>query len=270
MQMGELRINDYASIEDLNVRYIEKYLNILGNPELNDILKKKGIIKEESGLVYLTLLGTIFFAKDPQSYYPNLVIEASFSDEVYFENLNNLVLPKKSKIIKGTIMEVLEKGLDFVYDSLNEINPKFKEDAKTYPLVVVEEIIKNALIHRDYSKRTENIPIKMEIYNNCLIIRNPSGNSEFARPNPYLWRLFKEYNLIKNKEKGLDKVRSCLQDKNLPDVEVINTNKEYTAILWLTNQKMQINGSFVDATLSFTPLKEDLLSYAGTTSISKN
>lgn len=84
----------------------------------------------------LTLAGLMIFSKYPQTYFPQLCITA-------------VALP-------GTEMGTTGNDGERFIDN-------------------VREAILNALIHRDYSIHTENVPIRIEMYRNRMEITNSGG-----------------------------------------------------------------------------------------------
>lgn len=48
-------------------------------------------------------------------------------------------------------------------------------DKPEYPVKAVREAILNALVHRDYSVHTENVPIRIEMYRDRMEIINSGG-----------------------------------------------------------------------------------------------
>ena len=50
-----------------------------------------------------------------------------------------------------------------------------RSDKDEYPIIAVREAILNALIHRDYSMLTENTPITIEMYRDCMEVVSKGG-----------------------------------------------------------------------------------------------
>lgn len=81
--------------------------------------------------------------------------------------------------ITGTIDEMVDEAVDFVNRNSRHstiIDDKGKRaDRDEYPLKAVREAILNALVHRDYSIHSENVPVRLEIYRNRLEIISSGG-----------------------------------------------------------------------------------------------
>ena len=116
-----------------------------------------------------TLAGELCFSKYPQGAFPQLCItavalpgnemgEPGLQGERFIDN----------ERITGTIDEMVDEAVDFVNRNSRHstiIDDKGKRaDRDEYPLKAVREAILNALVHRDYSIHSENVPVRLEIY----------------------------------------------------------------------------------------------------------
>jgi len=118
---------------------------------------------------HLTLSGTLFFAFNPQQFYPVFNIQAvyikgkrgassTFEDKKYFE---------------GNIYKLYEQAMMFFKASLKNIQRKntFNTPGELeIPVPALEEAVVNALIHRDYYIRSS---IKLFIFDDCVEVRSP-------------------------------------------------------------------------------------------------
>ena len=142
----------------------------------NEILELMGITSEETP----TLAGIMSFSVYPQAYFPQLCItavvvpgteigETGEYGERFIDN----------KRITGAIPDMLEDAVDFVRKNsrtktIIDDNGK-RYDKPEYPMKAVREAVLNALIHRDYSIHTENVPIRIEMYRDRMEIINSGG-----------------------------------------------------------------------------------------------
>lgn len=127
-----------------------------------------------------TIAGVMTFSKYPQGYFPQLCItairvqglnigESDNADERFIDNQR----------ITGSISEMLEDAVDFVRrnsrcSTIIDENGK-RTDRYEYPLRAVREAILNALVHRDYSIHTENVPIRIEMFSDRMEIISSGG-----------------------------------------------------------------------------------------------
>lgn len=127
-----------------------------------------------------TLAGELCFSKYPQGAFPQLCItavalpgnvmgEPGLQGERFIDN----------ERITGTIDEMVDEAVDFVNRNSRHstiIDNKGKRaDRDEYPLKAVREAILNALVHRDYSIHSENVPVRLEIYRNRLELISSGG-----------------------------------------------------------------------------------------------
>lgn len=127
-----------------------------------------------------TLAGELCFSKYPQGVFPQLCVtavalpgtemgEPGLQGERFIDN----------ERITGTIDEMVDEAVDFVNRNSRHstiINDRGKrEDKDEYPLKAVREAILNALVHRDYSIHSENVPVRLEIYRDRLEIISSGG-----------------------------------------------------------------------------------------------
>ena len=161
-------IIENTSIKDVDLDKIKSYLaaqkkNVSNIEER--LLINLCVLKNEK----LTLGGLLFFGKNPQQYKPVFLIKAvsffgnSIGGKDYRESLN----------IQGTIPELFDAGVRFFKNNL-----KHTQQGQNFnsigileiSQVAIEEILQNALVHRDYLR---NSPIRLLIFDNRIEIISP-------------------------------------------------------------------------------------------------
>jgi len=157
-----------TSIKDLDLDKIKNYLSAQKKNVSNideRLLINLSVLKSEK----LTLGGLLFFGKNPQQYKPVFLIKAvsffgnSIGGKDYRESLN----------IQGTIPELFDAGIRFFKNNL-----KHTQQGQNFnsvgileiSQVAIEEILQNALVHRDYLR---NSPIRLLIFDNRIEIISP-------------------------------------------------------------------------------------------------
>lgn len=127
-----------------------------------------------------TLAGLMTFSLYPQTYFPRLCITAvalpgtehgtvGGDGERFIDN----------KRITGAIPDMLGEAVEFVRKNsrtktiIDENGRRI--DRPEYPIKAVREAILNALVHRDYSIYTENVPVRIEMYRDRMEITNSGG-----------------------------------------------------------------------------------------------
>ena len=232
----ELRTVDDEKFSLINNERISHYLNEVKKEKDNlaksvsddDILELMGITKGGKP----TLAGLMCFSIYPQAYYPQLCITAvalpgteqgisGINDERFIDN----------KRITGSIPEILDSAVDFVRRNSRNItiidSNGRRIDKPEYPVKAVREAILNALVHRDYSSYTENIPVRIEMYRDRLEIINSGGlygNISInelgqVRPdtrNPALANILEVLHYTENRYSGIPTIMNEFASNNFP------------------------------------------------------
>lgn len=174
-QSGSLYVDEMivpnTSIADIDRDKVEEYLRKIDEENIDiprdQIYRNMNILKDSR----LTLGGLLFFSKEPQKYRPAFGIKAVsyFGNEIEGDAYRN------SKDIKGTIPELFEQGMAFFKSSLRQIqNGQNFNSTGVLEIssVALEELLQNALTHRDYSK---NAPIRILIFDNRIELISPGA-----------------------------------------------------------------------------------------------
>ena len=215
---------------------MEKYLSAVRNERKNladnvsgeEILELMGITSD--GVP--TLAGLMVFSKYPQGYFPQLCITAvslpgtemgtvGDDDERFIDN----------KRITGAIPDMLEEAALFVRKNsrIKTIidDNGHRADKPEYPAKAVREAILNALVHRDYSIHTENVPVRIEMYRDRMEIINSGGlygkisidALGKVRPetrNAALANILELLNITENRYSGIPTMRNEFAKAGLP------------------------------------------------------
>ena len=180
----DIRVIDGARIQLFDEKRMNEYLNAVKNERRNlaDNVSENEIFELMGATSngHPTLAGLMTFSKYPQTYFPQLCITAvslpgtemgsvGTDGERFIDN----------KRITGAIPDMLEEAVEFVRKNsrtktIIDDNGK-RADKDEYPVKAVREAILNALVHRDYSIHTENVPIRIEMYRDRMEITNSGG-----------------------------------------------------------------------------------------------
>ena len=168
--IDERRMSDYMSA----VKKERK--NLADNVTENEVLELMGITN--NGVP--TLAGLMTFSKYPQAYFPQLCITAVSlpgTEQGTVGNDGERFIDNKR--ITGAIPDMLEDAVEFVRKNSRTKtiidDNGYRADKPEYPVTAVREAILNALVHRDYSVHTENVPIRIEMYRDRMEIINSGG-----------------------------------------------------------------------------------------------
>jgi ATP-dependent DNA helicase RecG len=141
-------IVENTSIKDVDLNKIKNYLAVQKKNVSNideRLLINLGVLKNEK----LSLGGLLFFGKNPQQYKPVYLIKAvsffgnSIGGKDYRESLN----------IQGTIPEMFDAGVRFFKNNLKHTQQDQNFNSTgilEIAQVAIEELLQNALVHRDY------------------------------------------------------------------------------------------------------------------------
>ena len=108
-------------------------------------------------------------------------------------------------------------------------------------MTAVCEVVRNALVHRDYSFHTEGMPIQLTLYTDRMEIRNPGGlygcltvdQLGQAQPrNPLLVTVMETLGKTENRYSGIPTIRYAMKNSALPAPEFIDTRGAFKVVLY--------------------------------------
>jgi len=222
-----------ATIRDIDKEKVRWFLrkakeerNYDIDPEtpIKEALKRLNLIQDEK----LTNTAILLFGKGPQRFFPQVKIRAGRLKGA--EGLDFIDM----KILEGTIPELREKAMQFIMDHIRHavfFDANRRYDRWEYPLRAVEEVLNNALAHRDYFS---NADIQLSIYDNRIEVWNPGELPKPLTPEdlrrkhksiPRNKILADKLFLIKFIEqwgKGTNRVIDDMSRNNLPEPEFQN------------------------------------------------
>lgn len=265
----DIRIVENGKFNLINEKRMNYYLtavkterkNLADNVSEKEILDLMGITNE--GVP--TLAGVMTFSKYPQAYFPQLCITAvslpgteqgtvGDDGERFIDN----------KRITGAIPDMLEEAVEFVRKNSRTktiINDKGQRvDKPEYPIKAVREAILNALVHRDYSVHTENVPIRIEMYRDRMEIINSGGlygkisidALGKVRPetrNAVLANMLELLHITENRYSGIPTMRNEFANAGLPAPLFSAVHGEFKVLMK--------NGLFTEA----APTNESLIEF---------
>lgn len=163
-----------TTIDDINFSKVEEYVKAIQKRETDEkneisetLLTNLNILKNER----LTLGGLLFFANNPQKYRPAFCVKAIS----FFGNSIGGTDYRSNKEILGTIPEIFEETMSFFNANLQHVQDgqNFNKTGKLeVSQTALEELLQNALVHRDYSK---NSPVRVMIFDDRIEITSPGS-----------------------------------------------------------------------------------------------
>jgi len=162
-----------TSIKDIDTRLFSEYFN----KEFDMTYEEKGLTLEKALIAkkvmrngHLTLAGLLFFGNKPQSIRPAFCIKAAMftGNDIGDNNYRS-----KPEDFTGTIPELFKQGMMYVKSSIKYLQNGQGFNSSGVPeisVIALEEVLQNALIHRDYFK---NSPVRLLIFENRIEIISP-------------------------------------------------------------------------------------------------
>ena len=221
-----------ATTDDLDLKLVKAYTKRIGysKPPLTYLRENNGFLMEVQGLEKVSVVAVLLFGKAPQNYFPRArvrFIRYEGTDEKTGAQMNVI----KDVSFEGTILEMVRKAIAFVSTQIKEHTylgkgGLFVTDSE-YPEFVRQEIIVNAVAHRDYSIKGTDIQIKM--FDGRLVVESPGTlpglvrlntmrKVHFSR-NPKIAAFLKDYGFVKEFGEGVDRMCKELKESGLPDPE---------------------------------------------------
>lgn len=162
-----------TSIEDVDERLFSDYFM----KEFKRPYREKGLTYEDALRVKrilfggkMTLAGLLFFGREPQKFKPAFTIKlVSFIGN----DSANQQYRSKPEDTRGTIPEMFKQAMSFLMSNIRHTQQNQGFNSIGIPEispVALEEILQNALIHRDYFK---NAPVRVFIFDNRIEIISP-------------------------------------------------------------------------------------------------
>jgi ATP-dependent DNA helicase RecG len=216
-----------ATISDMDMGYFENFYNkrygeSLDDQELSisDILDNMNLQKEG----YLNICSVLLFTKTPQFKLPVFIVKAGAFDTVDISTTEY----EDSKNIEGKLSDIFRQTVSFILSNIRHIQGDQSINslgAPEVPRESIEELVANALIHRDYFI---SAPIRVFVFQdrveiispgylpNKLTVENIKAGNSVAR-NPVL-ASFANY-LIPYRGYGSGIIRAL---KKYPHIDFIN------------------------------------------------
>jgi len=183
-----------ASIQNINMKLVDQYLERLGltplNIEtamaLNSDYRNLSILSTIDNR-YPSLAGYLLFCSYPQRTFPSFGIVAGA-----YSGSNFLSDTIRESDINGTLPEMIEDAIAFLKLTIPKSsiikNGIVREDNYLYPIAALREAIVNAVAHRDYS--ISGSSIRLFVFDDRVEIRSPGGLCNTLTIESLLYRQF--------------------------------------------------------------------------------
>lgn len=219
-----------ATLDDLDRERVHAYARLFLSEEANrhrweeatlDLLYRRGCLAKESSTFRPTVAGLLLFGREPQRLLPSAEIllaryaGTQMSDSFVRETARG-PLPEQIRIAESFMVTNMRKGA--------RIGDFRREERLEYPLPAVREAIVNAVAHREYAIRGEEIRVLMftdriEVYSpgrlpGHVTIEN-IVEERFAR-NEVIVQVLTDLGYVERLGYGIDRILRLMQEAGLP------------------------------------------------------
>ena len=248
----DIRPVEGAALSALDQPRLEQYLlqRRIDRPNLNAVPVEQ--LYELTGITrnsQVTLAAVLLFSPYPQAYFPQLSIIATRVPGVELGLADDQGRRfSDSKRLEGTLPELLDSAVRFVQGNMRtalRIDPKTgrRSDLPEYPMDAVREVVLNALVHRDYSRYTENMPIQLILFSDRLEVRNPGGlygrltvdqlgKMQPDTRNPFLVTAMEALGQTENRYSGIPRIYHAMDEAGQPQPVFRNERGEFSVTLY--------------------------------------
>lgn len=181
-------------ISDIDFNYFSDFMKKEYNEIIDDSDSSLPRILENMNLVkngIFNIAGALLFGKNPQFRLPVFIVKAVSYPGNNIDESNYL----DSKDMTGKLSDMYQKSLNFIINNLRNIQKEKGVNSSgdiEIPKIVIEELLVNALIHRDYFISS---PIRIFVFKNRIEMLSPghlpnnltidnikNGNSNIRNP----------------------------------------------------------------------------------------
>lgn len=220
-----------ASVNDLSSDSIKFYLNRINlkikvpSEELWDLFVKKGflIISEKKKILIPTVAGLLLLGKNPETF----LIQSKIKAECFKGTQPGDTIDFTD--IKGSFLEMIDETTKFFLRNMKvamRIEGFSRVEITEYPQEALREVVRNAIIHRDYTIEGATVIIKM--FKDRIIVESPgllprpltlekirSLEYKPISRNPIIARAMSDMKFIEERGKGIKLMHDMMLDHGL-------------------------------------------------------
>jgi ATP-dependent DNA helicase RecG len=218
----ESQVLEKAGLDDLDPERTESIGRLLNSTDsVPEILLIQGCLAETSNGLKPTVAGILLFGIEPQRWIRSAEITCvrypgnSMSDDFIRED------------VRGVLSDQIRRGEAFVSSNMRQgirIRGLSRDDIPEYPISVVREAIVNAVAHRDYSIRGDNIRVlmfddRLEVYSPGRLPGHVTVDNiveERYSRNEAIVQVLSESGFIERLGYGIDRIISVCEKEDLP------------------------------------------------------
>jgi ATP-dependent DNA helicase RecG len=187
------------------------------------ILLQRGCLVQQTDRLRPTWAGLLLFGHDPQRYLINSDITAArFAGDTMSDTFQR-------EDIGGTLPQQIKRAETFLIDHLRKAvtlkETMQRDEQYEYPMEAARELLINAVAHRDYSLRGDNI--RLFLFSDRFEVHSPGHlpgpmtlenlqDERFSR-NPVIVQVLSDMHFIEKLGYGLNRVMHLMQTHQLPE-----------------------------------------------------
>lgn len=226
----EAQVLPGATLDDLDRERVDSYAKLFLTDVSSrsrwdegtlDLLYRRGCLAKESSTYRPTIAGLLLFGREPQRLLPSAeVVLVRYSgkemSDTFIRETARGSLPEQIRAAESFLIANMRKGA--------RIHEFRREDKPEYPLPAVREMIVNAVAHRDYQIRGEEIRVLMftdriEVYSpgrlpGHITIHN-IVEERFAR-NEVIVQVLTDLGFVERLGYGIDRILRQMSEAGLP------------------------------------------------------
>jgi ATP-dependent DNA helicase RecG len=239
-----------TSIDDLDDGLVRRYAaSFLGGPlphkkdAVLELLHRRNCVIKEGNVWRPTTSGFLLFAQEPQRVFPSAeILLARYSGkQMADEFIREIVrgpLPEQVHRVQAWLVANMRKG--------SRIKSLQREDRSEYPIPAVREAIVNAVAHRDYAIRGDEIRVfmfsdRIEVYSPGRLPGHVTVDNlveeRFSR-NEVIAQVLADMGFIERLGYGIDRMIRLMREWSLPAPRFAETTNGFKVTLRGPGEKM--------------------------------
>src|SRR5450756_63978 len=222
-----------ATIDDLDrLRFQEELLPASVHPDviaanqrtLEQQMQALGVLNKRNEP---TTMGILVCGKDPQAWLPGAYVQfvrypgTKIGDVILDQKQISAAMPDLFRRLDEVIAANITQGAN--------LSGTTQSDSSSYPVIAIQELVRNAVIHRNYEGTAS--PVMINWYSDRIEITSPAGPygavtaATFGRPgltdarNPALATAAKALGFVQRFGSGIPRARAALSANKNPDLE---------------------------------------------------
>ncbi len=238
-----------ATLDDLDDALVQQYAAaFLGEASVKkdailDLLYRRGCLAKDGNTLRPTTSGYLLFGKEPQRIFPSAeILLACYAGKQMDDAFMR-------EIVRGPLSNQVRRAEAFVVTNMRKgsrIDALQREDRAEYPLPAVREAIVNAVAHRDYAIRGDEIRVmlfvdRIEVYSPGRLPGHVTIDNivdeRFSR-NEVIAQMLADMGFIERLGYGIDRMIRLMREWGLPAPRFAETSNGFKVTLRGPGEKL--------------------------------